>query len=79
MGQAEWISMGLMAAAILIGSIGTAVAYQNGPPSVIGTFDFSYVGFAVVWGMIFFAEVPDVTSILGIILIVGAGIASLRQ
>jgi drug/metabolite transporter (DMT)-like permease len=79
MGQAEWISMGLLAAAILIGSIGAAIAYQNGPPAVIGTFDFAYVGFAVIWGMIFFAEVPDLTSTLGIILIVGAGILSLRQ
>lgn len=79
MGQAEWISMGLLTAAILIGSIGAAVAYQNGPPSVIGSFDFAYVGFAVVWGMIFFAEVPDVSSTLGITLIVGAGILSLRQ
>ncbi|MEN5300111.1 hypothetical protein ABE530_17455 [Brucella sp. TWI559] len=71
--------MGLLTAALLIGSIGAAVAYQNGPPSVIGTFDFAYVGFAVIWGMIFFAEVPDVTSTLGITLIVGAGILSLRQ
>ncbi|GLU29789.1 permease [Brucella sp. NBRC 12950] len=79
MGQAEWISIGLLTAALLIGSIGAAVAYQNGPPSVIGTFDFAYVGFAVIWGMIFFAEVPDVTSTLGMTLIVGAGILSLRQ
>jgi drug/metabolite transporter (DMT)-like permease len=79
MGQTEWLSMGLLAAAILIGSIGAAIAYQNGPPAVIGAFDFAYVGFAVVWGMAFFAEVPDMTSTLGMILIVGAGILSLRQ
>jgi drug/metabolite transporter (DMT)-like permease len=79
MGQTEWLSMGLLAAAILIGSIGAAIAYQNGPPAMIGTFDFAYVGFAVVWGMAFFAEVPDMTSTLGMILIVGAGILSLRQ
>lgn len=78
MGRAEWISMGLLAAAILIGSIGAAIAYQNGPPAMIGAFDFAYVGFAV-WGMVFFAEVPDLISTLGMILIVGAGIMSLRQ
>ena len=44
MGPAEWLSMGLLACAILIGSVGAAIAYQNGPPAVIGTFDFAYAG-----------------------------------
>lgn len=79
MGPSEWISMALLAAAILIGSIGAAIAYQNGPPAMIGAFDFAYVGFAVIWGLLFFAEMPDVTSVFGMFLIVGAGILSLRQ
>lgn len=79
MGRGEWLSMGLMAVAILIGSIGAAIAYQNGPPAVIGAFDFAYIGFAALWGLIFFAEVPDMISTLGMALIVGAGILSLRQ
>ncbi len=79
MGGAEWLSMSVLACAILIGSVGAAIAYQNGPPSVIGTFDFSYVAFALVWGLIFFAEVPDVLSLCGMALIVIAGIMSLRQ
>lgn len=79
MGWAEWIAMALLAAAILCGSIGAAIAYQNGPPAMIGAFDFGYVGFAVIWGMVFFAEVPNVTSTLGVILIVGAGILSVKQ
>ena len=79
MGQSEWLSMGLLAAAILIGSLGAAIAYQNGPPAMIGAFDFAYVGFAVLWGVMFFAEVPDAVSTLGILLIVVAGVLSLRQ
>lgn len=79
MGGTEWLSMGLLAAAILMGSIGAAIAYQNGPPAMIGAFDFAYVGFAVIWGIIFFAEIPDMISALGMFLIVGAGILSLRQ
>jgi drug/metabolite transporter (DMT)-like permease len=79
MGGAEWVSMGLLAAAILAGSIGAAIAYQNGPPAVVGAFDFAYVGFAVIWGMVFFREMPDGISTLGMLLIVGAGILSLRQ
>lgn len=79
MGRAEWISMTLLATAILIGSVGTAIAYQNGPPTIIGTFDFAYVGFAVVWGLVFFAEVPDLPSVLGMTMIVLAGVLALRQ
>lgn len=79
MGGGEWASMGLLAIAILIGSVGAAIAYQNGPPSVIGTFDFAYVGFALLWGLVFFAEIPDLISLAGIALIVAAGIMSLRQ
>lgn len=79
MGPAAWLSMGVLAAAILIGSLGAAIAYQKGPPAVVGSFDFAYVGFAVVWGLVFFAEVPDALSSLGIALIVGAGVLSLRS
>ena len=79
MGLSEWISMGLLAAAILIGSVGAAIAYQNGPSSMIGTFDFAYVGFAVLWGIIFFADIPDAASMLGMVLIVGAGVLTLRR
>lgn len=79
MGGSEWVSMGVLAIAILIGSVGAAIAYQNGPPSIIGTFDFAYVGFAILWGLVFFAEVPDLLSLAGIAFIVAAGIMSLRQ
>ncbi|KZL12520.1 EamA-like transporter family protein [Pseudovibrio axinellae] len=79
MAVAEWVLMAMLAVAILIGSVGAATAYQKGPPSVIGIFDFTYVGFALVWSLVFFAEVPSPASMAGIMLIVAAGIMSLRQ
>jgi len=79
MDASEWTSMLLLAAAILIGSVGTAIAYQNAPSSIIGVFDFAYVGFAVVWGVLFFSEVPDNVSIIGMGLIVFSGVLSLRR
>ena len=79
MGPSEWLSMSLLAMSILVGSVGAAIAYQNAPPATIGAFDFAYVGFAVLWGLVFFVEVPDLVSTLGTLLIVGAGILSLRQ
>ena len=79
MGISEWFYIGLLAVAILIGSVGTAIAYQNGPSSVIGVFDFAYVGFAVIWSAIFFDQIPDAVSVLGMVLITVAGLISLRR
>lgn len=79
MGFGEWVAMALLACAILVGSVGAAIAYQNAPPAVIGTFDFGYVAFALVWGLVFFAEVPDIWSLIGMGLIVIAGVMVLRQ
>lgn len=45
---------------------------------MIGTFDFAYVGFAVLWGVVFFDEIPDAVSVSGIGFIVVAGFISLR-
>ena len=75
----EWRTMGILAAAILAGSIGAAVAYQLGPASTIAIFDFSYVGFAAVWGYLMFAEIPKGAVAVGIVLIVAAGILASRR
>lgn len=79
MQASQWLAMALLAAAVLIGSVGAAIAYQIGTPSVVATFDFSYVAFATIWGFLFFAERPDPISIAGIVLIVVGGILALRR
>jgi len=70
----EWSIMGILAIAIMIGSIGAAFAYQKGPASTVAIFDFSYVGFAAIWGFVIFAETPAMPVSVGILLIVAAGI-----
>jgi drug/metabolite transporter (DMT)-like permease len=75
----EWLTMTVLATAIIIGSVGAAIAYQAGPSSVVSTFDFSYLAFAAVWGLVFFAEVPDAITITGIIMIAAAGILAVRR
>jgi len=75
----EWRTMGILAIAILVGSVGAAVAYQKGPASLVSIFDFSYVGFAVAWGYLLFAEVPANLVMLGILMIIAAGIMVSRQ
>lgn len=79
MGWFEWALVVLLSMTMLIGSVGTAIAYQLGPPSVISTWDFSYLAFAVLWGVIVFSERLDAVSTLGIALIALAGIIAIRR
>ncbi len=79
MGLMEWVTIGILAIAILIGSIGAAYAYQNGAPATIATFDFAYVAFAVLWGVVMFQEIPSVIGAAGMFLIVLAGILAVRS
>ena len=78
MGLPEWRVMAILAAAIVVGSIGAAIAYQNAASAVVATFDFSYVAFAAIWGFLIFTEVPGTAVGLGILLIVAGGIVSTR-
>ena len=79
MGVEEWKIMAMLAVAMVIGGVGAAIAYQTHHSSVIATFDFSYVLFAALWGFVFFAEVLDPVSVVGIGLIIGGGILSVRR
>lgn len=79
MGMREWRSTAILAGLILVASVGTAIAYQAAPASTVGTFDFAYVGFALVWGALFFGERPDAAAICGIALIVAAGVLAVRR
>jgi len=64
---------------ILVGSVGAAIAYQNGPPATVAAFDYSYLVFSLIWGSLFFAELPDALSLVGIVVIVVAGFLSLPR
>lgn len=75
----EWRNMSILAVLILVASVGTAVAYQSAPASTVGTFDFAYVGFALIWGTVFFDERPDAGAMTGIALIVIAGVLAVRR
>ncbi len=79
MGGSEWLVMSLLVFAIIVGSVGAAIAYQAGPPATVATFDFSYVGFASLWGIVMFGEAPDIVTISGMFMIVIAGILSVRR
>jgi len=68
----EWV---LLIGAGLIGSLGLvtqARAYGTGNPTAVTPVDFTRLPFAVLLGMIFFAELPDAWAFAGMTLIVGS-------
>jgi len=75
----DWLVLALLAGfAILIGMM-LAGAYQVAPPSVISTFEYSYLVFVAIWDILFFGISPTVISITGMVLIVSAGLLVLRR
>ena len=75
----QWALILLLSGTMLIGSVGSAIAYQSGPPSIVATWDFSYLAFAVLWGVALFSERLDPASAAGIALIAFAGIIAIRH
>lgn len=78
--QLDHTLIGVVAAlsiVILIGSVGAAIAYQNGPPATIAAFDYSYLVFSIGWGLLFFGELPGLIALAGIAMIVIAGFFSI--
>ena len=60
----------------VIGSAGMLLltsAYRVGSPPVIAPFEYIMLIFAIGNGFFFFSEIPDIYSILGMLLIVGSG------
>jgi len=74
-----WLTMSVLAIVIIFGSLFAAIAYQNAPSSVVATFDYSYLAFAALWGLLVFSEVPDALTIVGMVMIAGAGMIAIRE
>lgn len=65
------IAAGISAA---VGQISITAAYSKAPAKEISVFDYSNVIFSAILGCIFLGQYPDVYSIIGYIIIIGAAI-----
>ena len=67
----------LIALAGLIAGVGfycLSQAYRHASVSSVAPFEYTAMPWAILWGFVFFAEVPTVDTVLGLILIVGSGL-----
>jgi len=58
----------------LTGNICMTRAYQTADSSLLAPLDFSYLIFAAIWGKVLFEKWPGVNTLIGMLLIVSAGI-----
>lgn len=78
-GLSEWLVLAVLAAFAVAIAILLAGAYKAAPPSVVATFEYSYLVFVAIWDFLFFATSPSGTTLLGMVMIVGAGLMVLRR
>ncbi len=73
----QWSYLG-MGICVGIATIWVAYAYQNGAATVIATFDYAYLIFAIFWGYLFFGQFPNALALLGMGAITLAGVIVMR-
>jgi drug/metabolite transporter (DMT)-like permease len=69
------VTCGLLASA---GMILLSQAYRVAPANKVATFEYTGIIWTPLWGFLFFVEVPRATTVLGAVLIIGAGLLALN-
>lgn len=70
----DWFLMFGLGCVMVVVALGVAKAYQSAPPAIVGTFDYTYLVFAATWGLSFFGERLDAFTLIGMGLILAAGV-----
>ena len=70
----QWMFLILAGIAAMGGQINITAAYTYAPAKEISVFDYSQILFAAMLGFVFLGQIPDIYSILGYLLIIGAAL-----
>lgn len=70
----QWAALIMAGVAAMGGQLNITAAYTYAPAKEISVFDYSQIIFAAVLGFFFFGQLPDIYSVLGYILIIGAAV-----
>ena len=74
----DFLMMGGCGVIAAAGMVLLGQAYRLAPANKAATFEYTGLLWAPLWGFLFFAEVPDSGTLLGALLIVGAGMFALN-
>ena len=78
----RWGDFGLLALFGLIAGIGfycLSQAYSVAAPSLVAPFEYASLPWALLWGYVFWGDLPGPATILGILLVVASGLYIIRR
>jgi drug/metabolite transporter (DMT)-like permease len=77
-----WGALGRMVLCGVISSVGIyclTQAYRVAPASTVSPFEYAMIGWAVLWGYVFWGDVPGPTTLVGVATTVAAGLYVLHH
>jgi len=77
-----WGVLGRMVLCGLTSAVGIyclTQAYRVAPGSTIAPFEYIMIGWAVLWGYVFWGDIPGPTTVIGVITTIGAGVYVLQH
>jgi drug/metabolite transporter (DMT)-like permease len=73
-GLRDAMVMGVVGAFTLVGFFAYAEAYRSASPSFLGPFEYSAMVWAAGLGFLFFGDIPSARTLIGSLIIIGAGL-----
>lgn len=74
-----WLVMVMLAAFNLTTHMGFAMAYRQAPASMIAIWEYTYLPIVTVMAFIMFGELPEISTVLGMVAIILSGFLSLNS
>lgn len=75
--QADWLAFAATGLAVSVGGLMMAQAYRTCEAAVVAPFEYAAIPMAILWGAVIFGTLPDAVGVLGMALIVSAGLYTL--
>ena len=74
-----WLELTGMALCAIAGNYGLVTAFRKAPVAIVAPFEYTGLVWALLFGAVFFQETPPPTFWIGVPLIIGAGLYTLRS
>ena len=70
----DWLLLAIIGGTAAAGFFCLAQAYRLAEASVVTPFEYTAMPWAVLWGWVFFSDLPDAATWIGLIMIISAGL-----
>ena len=75
----DWTLLIILGVLSVIYFMGVARAYQVTRAATVAVFDYAYMAFALLWGVVLLSETPGPTTYIGLVMMTTAGILASRR